>query len=72
MFKFGRHEVRFFFALTIVFLGFTVDNIFGMVSRDVVPVRVLEAWENFVLLATPFILVAGILPAGKGDILKWK
>ncbi len=72
MIKFGRSEVRFLFALTIVFLAFTVDNIFGMIPGDVIPVRVLEVWENFVLLASPFILVAGILPAGKGDILRWK
>ena len=79
MFKFGRHEVRFMALVVLIMINIVAIGIIGMMANSaveagqmpIVPRGFVDGWAWFSIFASPLIALAGILPAGKDDLLRW-
>ena len=77
--KFSRHELRFMAMVVLIMTNIVVIGILGMTASSaveagqmpIVPHGFINGWAWLSIFATPFIALAGILPAGKDDLLKW-
>lgn len=79
MYKFSRHELRFMAMMVLVVTNIVVTGIIGMAVNSaieagqmpLVPRSFVDGWTWFSIFATPLIALAGTLPAGKDDLLRW-
>lgn len=79
MLKFGRHEVRFMAMFVLIMSNIVITCIFGMAANSAVEAGqtaivshgLIDGWGWFSIFASPFIMLAGMLPAGKDDLLRW-
>lgn len=79
MLKFGRHEVRFMAMVVLITANIVVTGILGMAVKSaieagmmpVVSRGLIDGWAWFSIFASPFVALAGTLPAGKDDLLRW-